>query len=133
MGIMTMLCSMLGCTAQTEGFESIGSEEFELIIADTAKVVRLDVRTAEEYAEGHIDEISAVSKRGKYVSPDTKDHLFEGNTMTKLPKDKTIAVYCRSGKRSKKAAGILVKQGFNVVELNCGYMGWTKAGKPVVR
>ncbi len=27
-------------------------------------------------AEGHIDEISAVSKRGKYVSPDTKDHPF---------------------------------------------------------
>ncbi|MBO5062289.1 MAG: rhodanese-like domain-containing protein [Prevotella sp.] len=124
MGIMTMLCSMLGCTAQTEGFESIGSEEFELIIADTAKVVRLDVRTAEEYAEGHIDGA---------VNIDVLKDDFEGNTMTKLPKDKTIAVYCRSGKRSKKAAGILVKQGFNVVELNCGYMGWTKAGKPVVR
>lgn len=124
MGIMTMLCSLLGCTAQTEGFKSIGNEEFERIIADTARVVRLDVRTAEEYAEGHID---------RAINIDVLKDDFEVNTTAILPKDKTIAVYCRSGKRSKKAAGILVKLGFNVVELNCGYMGWTKADKPVVR
>ena len=51
----------------------------------------------------------------------------------KLPKDKTVAVYCRSGKRSKKAAAILVRNGYSVVELNSGYMGWTKAGMPTDR
>lgn len=124
MGIITMLCSLLGCTAQTRGFKSIGIEEFEQIIADTAKVIRLDVRTAEEYAEGHIDGAMNI---------DVLKDGFESKATTRLPKDKTIAVYCRSGKRSKKAAGILAKQGFNVIELDCGYIGWTKADKPVTR
>ena len=93
MGIMTMLCSMLGCTAQTEGFESIGSEEFELIIADTAKVVRLDVRTAEEYAEGHIDGA---------VNIDVLKDDFEGNTMTKLPKTRPLPYIAAAGNAARK-------------------------------
>ena len=43
----------------------------------------------------------------------------------------TIAVYCRSGRRSKAAAEFLVKQGYNVIELEGGIMAWQKAGKPV--
>lgn len=39
-----------------------------------------------------------------------------------------IAVNCRSGKRSKKAAGILVKNGYKVIELDSGYNGWVKEG-----
>lgn len=101
-----------------------GLKKFEQIIADTAKVIRLDVRTAEEYAEGHIDGAMNI---------DVLKDDFKDNAITRLPKDKTIAVYCRSGKRSKKAAGILAKQGFNVIELDCGYIGWTKADKPVTR
>lgn len=84
MGIITMLCSLLGCTAQTKGFESIGAEKFEQIIADTAKVIRLDVRTAEEYAEGHIDGAMNI---------DVLKDDFKDNAITRLPKDKTIAVY----------------------------------------
>ena len=53
MGIFTMLCSLFACNAQTEGFESLSVEEYAKAIEDTT-IVRLDVRTAEEYADGHI-------------------------------------------------------------------------------
>lgn len=125
MGIMAMLCSMLGCTAQTKGFRSMGVEEFEQVIADTAQVIRLDVRTAGEFADGHI--VGA-------CNIDVLGDDFASKAAAKLPKTgKTIAVYCRSGKRSKKAAGILAGQGFDVVELDSGYLGWTGAGKTVVK
>ena len=42
-----------------------------------------------------------------------------------------IAVYCRSGHRSKVAAGILAKNGYRVMELESGFNGWKAAGKPV--
>ena len=54
MGILIMLCSLFGCSsAQTQGFKSLTVEEYAKAIEDTG-IVRLDVRTAEEYADGHI-------------------------------------------------------------------------------
>lgn len=38
---------------------------------------------------------------------------------------------CRNGRRSKKAAGILVGMGYTIVELNSGWLGWTAAGKEI--
>jgi rhodanese-related sulfurtransferase len=46
-----------------------------------------------------------------------------------LPKDKSVALYCRSGNRSKRAAKILAENGYDVVELATGYNGWVAAGK----
>lgn len=124
MSLLTMLGAMFGCNAQdNESFRSLTVEEYEAAIADTA-VVRLDVRTAEEYADGHI---------ANTLNIDVLKDDFEQKALAALPKDKTIAVNCRSGKRSKNAAQILVKNGYKVIELDAGYNGWTGAGKPVVK
>ena len=48
-----------------------------------------------------------------------------------LPKDKTIALYCKGGGRSKQVAGVLAGNGYKVVELAVGYDGWVKAGGKV--
>ena len=48
-----------------------------------------------------------------------------------LQKDKPVAVYCRSGKRSKKAAAILSKKGYIIYDLDKGFIGWEEAGKEV--
>ena len=117
MSILTMLCAIFSCKAQNKGFESVSADAYEKIIADTT-VVRLDVRTAEEFAAGHID----------VLKPD-----FEQKACEVLPKDKVIAVNCRSGKRSKKAAGILVRDGYVVVELDKGYNAWVDEGHKVVK
>lgn len=123
MGIISMLCSMFACNAQTNDFKSLSVEEYAKAIEDTM-VVRLDVRTPEEYAEGHIE---------KSLNIDVLNSDFESKALATLPKDKTIAVNCRSGKRSKNAARILVKNGYKVIELDSGYNGWIGEDKPVVK
>ena len=123
MGILTMLCAIIGCNAQTEGFKSLSVEEYAKAIEDTT-IVRLDVRTAEEYADGHIENT---------LNIDVLKDDFQEKALIILPKDKTIAVNCRSGKRSKNAAKILVKNGYKVSELDEGYNGWVSKGMPVTK
>ena len=121
--ISAVLCNLLGCTAQQQNFESLDAEAFEKAISDTS-VVRLDVRSIDEYASGHI---------AKAINIDVMKDDFTTKATSLLPKDKTIALYCRSGRRSKKAAGILVENGYKVIELNSGISGWINARKEIVR
>ncbi len=129
MSIMSVLGGLLGCSAGTNGdkgevkYTSVEVNLFEKVIATPGFVV-VDVRTAEEYAEGHIADAPCI---------DVLKDDFEQRALACLPKDKIIAVYCRSGNRSKKAAEILSRNGFTVYELNSGYKGWTEAGRPVTR
>ena len=124
MGILIMLCSLFGCSsAQTQGFKSLTVDEYAKVIEDTA-IVRLDVRTAEEYADGHI---------ANTINIDVLKDDFEKKAKATLPKDKVIAVNCRSGKRSKNAARILVENGFKVIELDAGYNDWLAKGMPVTK
>lgn len=116
MSLLSSILGMFSCNAQSNKFKSVDAKEFEKVISDTT-VVRLDVRTAEEYAEGHIDGAINIDVN----SPD-----FEEKALSALPLTKTIALYCRSGRRSKKAADILSDKGYKIVELNTGYIGWTE-------
>ena len=120
---MSLLCAFFSCHAQDRGFESVSSDAFEKLIADTS-VVRLDVRTAEEFEAGHIENA---------INIDVLKDDFEANALSILPVGKVLAVYCRSGRRSKKAAHILVKSGYKVIELEQGYNGWVESGKKVLK
>jgi rhodanese-related sulfurtransferase len=76
--------------------------------------VILDVRTAEEYAEGHIPNA---------VNLDHEDVPSQAETM--LPdKEALILVYCRSGRRSKIAAEALVELGYTNVKEFGGIIDW---------
>ena len=123
MSIITMLSSLSSCQAQNKGYKSLSADDYEKAIADTA-VIRLDVRTAEEFANGHI--------RGA-INIDVLKSDFEQKAAATLPKSKTIAVNCRSGKRSKNAAAILTKNGYQVIELDSGFIGWQAARKEIVK
>lgn len=126
MSILSSLMCLLGCKAQNNSdakFQTVGVTEFEAIVADSA-VALLDVRTAEEYAEGHL---------AKSVNIDVLNSDFEQKALASIPKEKTVALYCRSGRRSKKAASILASNGYKVVELGSGYLGWTGENKPVTK
>lgn len=81
----------------------------------------LDVRTAGEYAEGHIAGAKNI---------DVQKAGFRNMAAAQLPKDRTVWVYCRSGRRSLTAARILKKEGYEVVNLKGGIMEWEQKGKP---
>lgn len=103
-------------------FKSVDVSAFEKTLADTSYVV-LDVRTAEEYAEGHIP--------GTDLNVDVLKEGFKEQMLKSVPKGKNVALYCRSGNRSKNAAKILSESGYNVVELSTGIRGWIEAGKKI--
>lgn len=109
------LLSFLGLRAAD--YRSVDVNEFAQVIRE-ADVCLLDVRTEKEFADGHIE--------GSICIDVTRSDFME-KVATKLPKDKTIALYCRSGRRSKKAAALLSDAGYQVVELNTGYLGWVNA------
>lgn len=121
--IITSLLALLGLATACgqQHFENVDVNRFAELIADP-DVVLLDVRTAAEYDEGHI---------ANALNIDVRQDDFVAQAKSILPADKTIAVYCRSGRRSASAAGKLSAEGFKAVNLNGGIMAWKEAGKPI--
>ncbi len=111
--------SLCSCQHKDNNFKIISVDEFAALIADP-EVQRLDVRTVAEYTEGHIPNC---------ININVSDKAFEAVADSVLQKDKPVALYCRSGRRSKKAAEILNKKGYIVYDLDKGFMGWQAAGK----
>ena len=114
--------SLLGLFGQTNDFKIVDANEFAKYIQDK-NVTVLDVRTPAEHAEGYIP--------GTDFNIDVLEDSYTKIATEKLPKDKPVALYCRSGNRSKKAAKILADKGYKVVELGTGFRGWVAAGKRV--
>ena len=121
---LVMCFSFSWLFGQTNNFKTVGADEFEEFITD-ANVVVLDVRTEAEHAEGFIP--------GTHYNIDVLEETFTQVATETLPKDKPIALYCRSGNRSKSAARILTENGYQVVELGTGVRGWQSAGKEVTK
>lgn len=82
---------------------------------DNPGVQLVDVRTPDEYAAGNIP---------GSVNIDVLTGKFGETASALLDRAYTVAVYCRSGNRSKNAAQVLSMMGYNVVELNGGYNEW---------
>ena len=122
--ILTLLLAVLGLnTACSQNFDDMEVKEFAELIADS-NVVILDVRKADEFAEGHIN---------RAVLIDQFQSDFMEQAEAKLPKEKTIAVYCRSGRRSANAAGKLADAGYKCVNLKGGILAWKEANMPVTK
>ena len=112
-----------GCCQQAkqEKYETLAVEDFSQRMMSKS-VVLVDVRTPKEFAEGHLEGATNVA---------WGDDFEKQWKAARIKKRFTVAVYCRSGRRSKAAAAALVKQGYKVIELDGGIMAWQKAGKPV--
>jgi len=80
------------------------------------RVVIMDVRTAEEYAAGHIEGA---------INFDVNGSSFASHAM-KMKEDTEYMVYCKSGGRSVKACKIMSKAGMkNLYNLEGGYTAWS--------
>ena len=121
--LITCLLAMLGLTAcGQEKFETTDVKGFETL-TNESNVVVLDVRTAEEFAEGHL--LGA-------INIDQKQDNFIEKVKATLPNSKIIAIYCRSGRRSASAAGKMADIGYKCVNLKGGILAWKDANMPVV-
>ena len=95
-------------------YVNITAEEAKQIMDSEEGYIILDVRTQEEYDQGHIP--------GAILIPDTeiKDKAEEVLT----DKEQLILVYCRSGRRSKLAAEALVELGYTNIKEFGGIIDW---------
>ena len=98
--IACLLASLgLNTACAQAGYENADVKGFAVLMNDP-NVVVLDVRSAEEFKEGHIE--------GAVNMDQAPDNFIEKAKAT-IPIDMTIAVYCRSGRRSANAAGKLAE------------------------
>ena len=104
---------------------NVGVKDFAKAINDTAHVILVDVRTAKEFAEGHI---------AGAVNIDIKQPDFEQSSQWLVSDEGVqVAVYCRSGRRSMQAAESLSQRGARVLNLDGGIIAWQREGKPIVK
>lgn len=115
--IVVMYCFMACVNASDNKSNDIILEPIEYmesLKADSTAYL-LDVRRASEYAEGHIPGATQLDVTNE-------PEFLKG--IESLDKDKTIYIYCRSGRRSRIAAKHLIDNGFNVIDLKGGYSAW---------
>ncbi|MDO5499555.1 MAG: rhodanese-like domain-containing protein [Propionibacteriaceae bacterium] len=104
-----------GATLDADGFAAA---------VEQPDTVVLDVRSPEEYAQGHLPGA---------VNIDVNGADFE-QRIAELDKTVPYAVYCRSGSRSATAVDIMAGQGFtSTYHLDGGIGAWTSSGRAVVR
>lgn len=111
-------------TSPAAGIRVVAPEQAAQTIADPpADLVILDVRTQDEFDEGHID--------GAVLLDFYRDD-FAAELATFDPAVPYV-LYCRSGNRSGQARAIMDDLGFQSVEdIDGGIVGWQEAGLPVV-
>lgn len=109
---------LAGCGApkqQSPGYRQVSTEEAVTIMSEESDYLILDVRTQQEYAQGHIPCALCIPNETISTRP-----------IPELPdKGQLILIYCRSGNRSRQAAQKLADQGYtNIVEFG-GINTWT--------
>ncbi|MBK8967781.1 MAG: rhodanese-like domain-containing protein [Lewinellaceae bacterium] len=112
-------CAQTDAQAQTK--TSVAN--FEALLAQTDAFQLVDVRTPEEYAEGHLEGAQLIN-------------FYAGGFSTQLEqldKKQPVLVYCASGNRSGKTAVLLGEMGFEkIYDLDGGIKAWRAAGKKTV-
>lgn len=106
-----------GCSDKPEeaSYTQISMEEAAKMMEMEENYVILDVRTVEEYEDGHIP--GAICVPNETIGEDEIEELPD--------KEQVIMIYCRSGNRSKQAAKKLLEQGYtNLYEFG-GIIDWT--------
>lgn len=112
-----------GAATETQVARAMQAGELLARIEEGSQPVILDVRTREEYAEGHIE--------GAINIP--YDELEGRSSELELSLEDELVVYCRSGRRAAVAEATLFELGYtNLKDLEGSILKWTEAGYPLV-
>lgn len=122
-----LLVAVNGCGPEGVRHESelnrVGVDEFARLV-EQGGFALLDVRTPEEFSAGHIPGAINLDVQSASFITDLRG----------LKAEQGYLVYCRSGRRSARASGIMAEEGFrDLFDLAPGFNGWKSAGRTVVR
>ena len=125
---MRLLYCILALAGLLTGIDAPGQvidtkEDVFRSLLGAGKVFLIDVRTAEEYADAHIQG----SANADWYQ---EDFLEQVKAMYPVDSGLPVAVYCRTGKRSGEAAAALAEAGYTVFNLLGGITGWIESGLP---
>lgn len=135
---VAVACTMLSCAQSPSPSETTSSAQetvaimedvsnvtFLALMADKPEALLMDVRTPEEWNEGHLEGASHADYWGD-------EQAFQA-AMDAIPRDRPVLVYCAGGGRSGLTAKELIKAGHReVYNLENGISGWVAEGHPVV-
>jgi len=122
--IFLALYAVVSCSQpqSSETLEILSVQEFEEQMEKNKNAIILDVRTPEEFSEGHI--AGAINK-------DYFNENFQ-NELDKLDKGRTYLIYCKSGMRQEKTGARMKEIGFEKIYLlDGGITGWQENNKPI--
>lgn len=120
-GLAACVLALSAAAAETNAVRRVSVDEFERLWQAKTNVV-LDVRTAKEFAAGHIPGATNL---------DINSADFD-EKLAKLDKTKVYLVHCAAGVRSARACEKMSRAGFqSLTDLRDGFRSWEKAGKPV--
>jgi|SRR5690554_1008347 len=111
----------IGCKEKSTAREIrvISPQEVHDAVFDSHKHQLIDVRTLEEFNEGHVQNAQNIC----VTDADFKENI------SKLDKNEPVYLYCRSGKRSAKASQILKEMGFKeIYDMEGGFLEWQSQG-----
>lgn len=111
---------LLAACGPRGGYRDVGPAELYQAVGAEALIV--DVRTPQEFFAGHV--------------PGAVNYPLEGIDLwaDRLPKDRPIYVYCRSGNRSRQAVEYLARRGYTqLYHVQGGVLAIEAAGYPLVR
>jgi rhodanese-related sulfurtransferase len=113
---------MWACISKNIKYKNLTAGQFQELINDS-NVQLVDVRTVAEFTEGHIPGSLNIDVKDETGFPLAVDDL--------LDKQLPVAVYCRSGRRSRNAAELLSKKGYKVYNLDKGILHWMEEGREI--
>lgn len=113
--ILLLFVFLIGCGSSS--ITKITAEEGKTMLDENQEIILLDVRTASEYNEGHIENalllpLDQIESKASETIPD---------------KDAVYIIYCRSGNRSNQAANLLKDLGYTNLYDMGGIIDWPYA------
>lgn len=125
--VLSLVLLLIGVTSclknQVEGVQVLDVSKYEKKM-EHPDVQLVDVRTPEEFAEGHLENAINID-----ITADDFD-----SKIAALDKEKPVMVYCKAGGRSAKASSRLNELGFkNISDLEGGIINWNSENKPIVK
>lgn len=113
--ILLLAASFTACNAKEDAkVNTIDARQAKEMIEENPDIIILDVRTKEEFDEGHI--------QGSILIPDYEIEEKAAEILT--DPSAAILVYCRSGRRSKEAAKTLTSLGYRNIYDFGGIIDW---------